>query len=186
MTDLLTRLHLTEEDLIQLYISCESVDEIASDLNCSTRTIRKYLNAAGIIAKAKPKRKPRRETGAFATWLRDNPHTVLPRSVSEIATMTNIKRSTVNSHLIYRQRKVYAAIRPLIGDYIKSYVDNGKLKLEKFTFPVKSLKRVTLTVDRFSLKLTVTAYLRDGSKFRFKTTKEEVIRRTNGQGTRST
>lgn len=180
MSRLLQRLSLTTDDLVMLYEQCESVDELARDLGCSTRTIRKYLNAEGIRAKAKPHRKPRRETGAFATWIRDNPDVTLPRSVSEIAALTGIKRTTINSHLIYRQRKLYDEMSGKIADYLQSYIDNGKLKLMKFTFPVRALKRVTLTVDRFSLTLTVTVYLKDGTSFRFKTTKEEVLRRLNG------
>ena len=180
MTDLLSKLSLTIEDLVKLYDECQSVDELARDLDCSTRTIRKYLNGAGIRAKAKPRRKPRRETGAFATWLRDNPGVVLPRSVSEIAEMTGIKRTTINSHLIYRQRKLYDEMKAQMPDYVKSFMDNGKLKIMRYTFPLAAVKRLTLTVDRFSLKLTICLYMKDGSQFRFKTTKEEVLRRIDG------
>ena len=177
----LSELSLTAEDIITLYNDCLSVDQVAEDTGISTRTIRKYLNERGIRAQGRRERKPRYETGAFACWLREHPDIVLPRSVTKIAEMTGIKRSTVNSHLIYRQRKVYNRIMEKMPGYIKTYKKGEKLKLTHFTLPFPAIRRISLTVDRFSLIVGIIFHMKDGTIFRFKTTEDEINRRISSE-----
>lgn len=176
----LEKLGLDTEDLINLYNECLSVDELSDDLGISVRTIRKYLNEMGIKAKAHATRKPRFENGPFANWLRENPDAVLPQSPKGISELTGLPIPTIKNHLSYRQRKMYDEVAPKATVYIKSFLDGSVLKIGKYTIPVKGLKKIGLTINRYTLKITIRLYMKDGTEFRFTTDKNDFDRRVNG------
>ena len=107
--DFLSRLGLTDEDLIELHDSCVHVKQLAEDLEVTPKTLNKRLKT--LIDPKTIKYKPRKtykKHSAFAEWRRKNPSIILPSNVPALEKLTGLSRYTIH-HYLYRRLDEYHA-----------------------------------------------------------------------------
>jgi len=160
--DFLTNLGLTEEDLIELHDECIHIDQLAKDLEVSKKTLTKRLK--GLLDKTEIKYKPRKlykKHSAFAQWRRKHPDVILPSSVPEIQEITGLSRYTIHHYLYRRLEEYHKFVKDNFNLFLKSHRQKSLLVFDQTKFPIKALKRTGLTINKFSLTMTVTFQLKN-------------------------
>ena len=104
---LLEKLGLKLEDIQSSYEELGKLEEVAKKYECSERTVRKYLDRAGVERKRGRKSSPdfgaTCDTGCVGEWIRHHLGQRLPHSVRSIAKLTGCSKDEVKSYL-YRKR----------------------------------------------------------------------------------
>ena len=103
--------YLSEDRIAKAYQVEGSVRGAARRLGTTHRTVAKYLRKMGFEINEPrhwvytERKKPTRHS-KFAKWLRDNQGTQLPRSVKQLAELSECSYPTVNCYMYRRRRKV--------------------------------------------------------------------------------
>lgn len=158
----LEALDLTLEDLKDLHDECMHIDQLAEDLEVSKKTLLKHLTT--IISKEEVKYKPRKDYkkhSAFAEWRRKNPNVILPSSVPEIQKLTGLSRFTIHHYLYRRLEDYHQYVKDNFSTFLKAHRKRSLLVFKNTKFPIKALKRTGLTINKFSLTMTVTFQLKN-------------------------
>lgn len=158
----LQKLSLTDDDLIELHNDCLHIDQLVEDLEVSKKTLLKHLKR--LIDKSEIKYKPRKDYkkhSAFAEWRRKNPDTVLPSSVPEIQKLTGLSRFTIHHYLYRRLEDYHEFVKTNFSTFLKQHRHRSLLKFQTTQFPIKAIERTGLTINKFSLTMTVTFQLKN-------------------------
>lgn len=165
----LEREGLTLEDVRDAYYEHGYIATAAESLKMSERTMRKYLDLAGVERKRGRKlyrpRETRKHYACLAEWIRTNPDTPLPRSVKAISELTGCTRDEVATYLYRRREELRARIR--------KWPDLRKLKIRVYDRTRKMymltswFRRYELRVHRFTFAVHIRANLKMGADAKF-------------------
>lgn len=157
---------LTYDDLLKLHEDCLHIDQLAEDLNVCRKTLRDHLKKAG-LSKKDIKFKPRKHYKKYsqlAEWVRQNPNVRLPNNVPAIQELTGLSRFVIHHYLYRRLEEYYEYVKKNWVTFLKAHRHKKVLVFNEKRIPILAIKKELLTIDKFSLKLTITFIFRDGTR----------------------
>jgi hypothetical protein len=159
---------ITRRQMVKTYREEESLLRAADILGINEKTLRKYLDEAGIIRKQGPRAARSREVpewhhSCLAEFIKANPKVKLPRKYKDIVELTGCTLAEVKSYL-YRKRK---------------YVKDGMHRLpqpemlnitlidtEGIRIPTRAIWKSYYTYHKRSFLITSHAEIRGSGKIR--------------------
>ena len=159
------------ENLKKRYLEVGKVKPLVEEFKFSERTLRRYLNQAGLELK-KGVRKGSilftRHFGCLADWIRNNPNKTLPESPVEISNITGCSINAVKSYL-WRRRDV---LRKKIKKLDFSKLDGTIKTATGFPFPIQAIASWKCFLRGFTIEIDVLT--KDGLNHKVKITPSEV------------
>lgn len=168
----LEQYNLSTDDLIELYNDCMHIDQLAEDLEVSKKTLTKHLKNAGITHLKHRKRKRYKRHSKLAEWVRRHPTETLPSSVPMIQRKTGLSRFTIHHYLYRRREDYYRYVKKHWVKFLKKHRRKKTLEFDTMIIPILAIKKEMLTIDKFSLKITVIFLFKDGTKRKIAFSKE--------------
>jgi hypothetical protein len=154
---------LTDEALLDMWELHKSTKKISKKLGCSDQTTRKLLKEAGLDYSETRIPRDRKNKGAFAQWLRDNPSVSLPRDFKAISELSNCSLSMVRTYFYREQDRYYRKWETYLPFWIKSKEGFGP----EDKIPPSSIQSVSFTVDRYSFNCKVKMTLKEGGRLEY-------------------
>lgn len=182
----LEALDLTYDDLLMLHNDCTNIDQLADDLEVSKKTLLKHLKLR--LKKDDIKFKPHKQYkkhSSFAKWRRKHPDVILPNNVPEIQQITGLSRYAIHAYLNRRLEQYHNYVRQNFSTFLKNHRDKSMLNFGYVKFPIKALQRTALTIDKFSLTMTITFQLRNAVTKRIYITETQFKRSLNDNNSNS-
>jgi len=169
------------EKLKKRYLEVGKVKPLVKEFKFSERTLRRYLNQAGIELK-KGVRKGSilftRHFGCLADWIRNNPNKTLPESPIEISSITGCSINAVKSYLWRRRDLLKKRMKQL--DFSKL---TGTIKTTTgFPFPIQAIASWKCSLIGFKTEIEILT--KDGLNHKIKITPSEVdklLKRQRGE-----
>lgn len=159
--------HMDGEDLLELYLKLGTIQKVADQLDVSTRSVRYWFKQHGIKG-IKHTHHITRTPNEVRVWLDEHPKVKLPRSLLRIADIMDIKYSRVESYFYQRRKRVtnwIGALPPLTS------LEKTVLRdTEGGYVPVKNIDTYDITVDLYSLKVSITGTRKSGGTFEVRLT----------------
>jgi len=161
---------LTISQLVEMYYkSGRNCNVLAKHFSTSSRTIRRWLNRAGLILTPGCSTGYHRRTySALVRWCANHPGVVLPRSWKAIRKLTGLSKDIVNSFFIHRRKVFMKNIGQIeIPKYVHMKTTCGKL------LPFSIVELYQIKGDYLSDQIEITAWV-GPHKFKILTTLEDL------------
>ena len=149
---------LSDERLIRLWDTLKSTKKISAELGCSDQTTRKLLKEAGLDYSEIRVPRARKNKGAFAQWLRENPSVTLPRDFKAISEMSNCSLSMVRTYFYREQDRYYRKWETYLPFWVKTQEGFGP----DGSITRSSIEAISFTVDRFDFNCHVKMAIKGG------------------------
>ena len=158
------------EDIAQAYADTGTIEGVCAIYGFAPRTVRKYLDAAGVRRKRGPKKGrstqvPRSHHGCLAQWIKTHPEESLPASPQEIAKITGCSENEVKTYLYRKTKDLKKAV--------KNFPDLPRYPKQSWTdvfgtaIPGAAIRRGVWSYNRRNFLVSYTAELRSGSYRKF-------------------
>jgi len=162
---LLDKLNITLGDLVNEYEEVRSLEAVARKYSCSERTVRRYLDKAGVSRKRGPHRctdlGAPYDRGCLGTWIRNHRTTELPHSVRQICTLTGCTKDEVKCYL-YRKRR---ELRRLLSKLPRLNEVNVILPTTAgYKVSTRSLQAYKLYLNKWDFTIKIVGWLKVGAK----------------------
>jgi hypothetical protein len=161
---------LTIPQLVEMYYKSNcNCNALAKRFSTSSRTIRRWLNHAGLtLTPGCSAGYYRRTYSALVHWCANHPGVVLPRSWKAIRKLTGLSKNIVNSFFIHRRKIFMKNIGQIeIPKYVHMKTTCGKM------LPFAIVELYQIKGDYLSDQIEITAYV-GPNKFKILTTLEDL------------
>jgi len=160
---------ITREDIAKKYQELENLSKTAYYFGISEKTVRKYLDEAGVERHQGPRHARSREVpswhhGCLATWIREHPGEALPKRIKDIVALTGCTEPEVKMYLYRRRKYVRGEMRKLPQLYMFDKV----LKDAKLTrVPTRAIAHGYYTMNKRTYAVEYHAVMKDGGQRKF-------------------
>ena len=162
---LLDKLEITLEDLVNEYEKVRTIKGVAKNYSCSERTVRRYLDKAGVTRQRGPDASTDLgapyDRGCLGLWIKAHRAVAMPHSVRKITALTGCTKDEVKCYL-YRKRR---ELRRLLSRLPR--LDEVNIILPTtagYKVPTRAFQAYKLYLNKWSFTVKIVAWLKPGGK----------------------